>query len=145
VDVPTKIRLLNYVRKVFPELAIERQAGVIEHAFDAELAAAKGAKERHLVEAQRDHEASEYWDELAELQSHKLVRSANKLHILIDSLEWKRGNYGNHYLDSKTQAQLYRAIREEKRKSWEFRMKVIGALTGLVGTIIGLVAILKRK
>jgi hypothetical protein len=145
VDVRTKLRLLNRVRKVFPEWAIERQAIVLEHAFDADLATAKNSEARQELEAQRDAESSEYWEQLAELQSHKLIRHANKRHIPLDGLIWHLGNYGNRYLDAKVRIRLYNAIREEKRKTWEFRMKLIGALTGLVGTIIGLVAILKRK
>jgi len=145
VDVQTKLWLLNRVRKLFPEWAIERQAIVIEHAFDADLAATKDAEARQALEAQQDAESKEYWDELAELQSHKLIRRANKLHIPLDGLIWHKGIYNNRYLDPKVRIRLHNAIREEKRKTWEFRMKVIGALTGLIGTIIGLVAILKRK
>ena len=44
---------------------------------------------------------------------------------------------------------MNRIVVEEARKTWEFRLKIIGgivgALTGLAGTLIGLVAIWRKK
>jgi len=148
MDVPAKIRLLHHVRRVFPEWATERQALVIEHAFDPELSEAARAKNwdaEQAIAQRRDFEASEYWHRLAELRSHKLVRRARKLHLPVDGVKWVTGNYANRYLDSASEEQLFRAIREEERKNWEFRIKVIGALTGLIGTLIGLVSVWKHK
>ncbi len=49
-DAPAKIRLLDQVRRVFPLWAIERQALVIERAFDSDLAKAKDDSEaRHSI------------------------------------------------------------------------------------------------
>jgi len=140
-----KVRLLSKVRRVFPLWAIERQALVIEHAFDSDLAKAKEDSElRQSIIAQRNFEAGEYWHELAEFRSRKLANRAQKLYIPLDGLQWTDDGYGHRYLDAASQSQIYRAIREEGRKNWEFRIKVIGALTGLIGTIIGLVAVWKK-
>lgn len=147
MDIPAKIRLLNRVRRVFPKWAIERQALVIEHAFDSELSQASKAKDSEAQQSilqQRYFEASEYWNQLEELRSRKLVSRAQKLHISLEGLKWDTDQYANHYLDSTSQVQLHRAIREESRKVWEFRIKVIGALTGLIGTLIGLVAVWRK-
>jgi len=145
MDVPSKIRLLNRVRKVFPMWAVKQQALVIERAFDADLEKAKGdAEARQSIIVQRDFETGEYWDQLAALRSRKLTEYAEKLYITVDDLKWERDQYANYYLDKPSQSKLYRSIVEERRKIWDFRIKVIGALTGLIGTIIGLVAIWKK-
>ncbi len=96
----------------------------------------------------RAFEADEYRNALAELRSRQLVRRAQKHYVRLDGLVWDSDQYGNQYLSNATESQLYQAVKEERRKAWEFRLKIIGilttALTGLVGTIIGLVAILKK-
>ena len=51
MDVPKKIRLLKRVRKVLPAWAIERQAIVIEKAFDDDLAKAAKAKDWEAQQA----------------------------------------------------------------------------------------------
>jgi hypothetical protein len=120
MDVKKKIRLLNKVRRIFPEWALVRQARVIERAFDDDLLNAKDdPKAFFMAEAMRDNEASEYWMALQERRSLKLSRRARKLHIAQGNLKWERDAYGNRYLED-------------------------GALTGLIGTIIGLVAIWKK-
>jgi hypothetical protein len=144
MDVPTKMRLLIRLGKIAPEWSLKWQASVIEHAFDSELAAAKGAEARESVVMQRDLEAGEYWNALAALRSRRLVDRAQKLYVPLDGLKWDTDQYANRFLDNPSEAKLYRAIREEKRRAWDFRIKVIGALTGLIGTVIGLVAIWKR-
>ncbi len=125
--------------------AVKQQALVIEHAFDSDLAKAEeDAEARQIVLAQRDFEAGKYWNELEALRSRKLVGYAEKLYISVDDLKWERDQYANFYLHRASQSKLYGAIVEERRRIWDFRIKVIGALTGLIGTIIGLVAIWKK-
>ena|SRR5437867_1707038 len=149
MEVPTKIRLLNCFRRIFPEWTMRRQALVIEHAFDSDLAKEKNYAARVDLTHQRDHEASEYWGALAEFRSRQLVNEAQKVYIPLDGMEWETDQYANRYLDSQSQSKLSKLVVEETRKTWEFRLKVIGgvigALTGLVGTIIGLVAVWKKK
>ena len=144
----TKIRLLNYAKKVFPTWAIERQARVIEHAWDSELKQAKNQGEREDIYAHRRFEAEEYWGELAQFRSRKLTRLAQKLYIHLDNLEWETGNYGHRVLSDESERRLYHAVREERQKVWEFRLKVITAigslLLGLIGALIGLVSVAKR-
>jgi hypothetical protein len=148
MGIPTKLRLLHAARKICPEWAIERQAIFIEHAFDSDLAATKNGEARQEIIAQRDFEAGEYWEELAEFRTRKLVSRAQRLHIPLDDLKWRDGNHGNRYLDNASEYKLYSAIREDRRTTWELRIKIITvvvtALTGLAGAAIGLVAIWKK-
>ena len=82
MDVPTKIRLLNTLRKAFPKWATRRQALVIERAFDADLANAKDWEARQSILQRRDFEAAEYWDQLAQLRSQELVTKAITCHAI---------------------------------------------------------------
>lgn len=143
MDVPKKIRLLNRVGKVFPAWAIKRQALIIERAFDDDLAKAKDEEARHYVLQQMDFEAREYWNKLSEIRSRKLVNQAQK-YIAVDDVVWHSDEYANRYLDNATQVKLRRLILEERHKDWEFRLKVVAALTGLFGTLIGLLAFLEK-
>jgi hypothetical protein len=146
--VPQKIRVLDRLRRIFPQWTLQRQARVIEHAFDPEIAKAKAKKDWEALQnigGQCVHESAEYWDALAELRSNRLAKKASKRGILTEGLEWETGNYANRYLTRASETKLRRAVIEERRKDWEFRLKIIGALTGLVGTLIGLVALLTRR
>ena len=149
LSVPTKIRLLDRVRRIFPEWAIQRQAGVIERAFDSDLEKAKTNRvQRESIIDQCHFEVSEYVDALSSLRSVRLIKKAQSLYIPLDDLEWVSGNYGHHYLDGKSESRLSKIVVEESRKALEFRLKIasgiIGLLTGLVGATIGLVAVLKK-
>ncbi len=95
MDTEAKIRLLGRIEKIFPAWAIERQARVIERAFDFELSRVQDAEAREGIEHRRYLEASEFWDALAELRGTRLMSRARKLHIPSENLEWETGSYGN--------------------------------------------------
>jgi hypothetical protein len=54
----------------------------------------------------------------------------------------------NFYLTAKGQAAARRLIREDKRKNTEWSIRVVGSITalvtGLLGALIGVIALLKR-
>jgi hypothetical protein len=144
-----KIRLLSQLKKIAPAWAMRRQALVVEHAFDSDMEKAKNFEARQVVASGRYHEASEYWGALAEFRTQQLLERARKLYIVPDGVEWITDGYANRYLDDASLSKLNKLVLEETRETWEFRLKVIGgvigALTGLVGTVIGLVAVWKKK
>lgn len=49
-----------------------------------------------------------------------------------------------YWLTQRGQSSLRASIREQQRKNWQFWIAVITALTGLGGTIIGIISALKR-
>jgi hypothetical protein len=49
-----------------------------------------------------------------------------------------------HYLNNIGQSGLKALILEHRKKNWEFWVRVITALTGLGGTLIGIISALKR-
>jgi hypothetical protein len=149
VEAGTEIRLWGYLSRIAPQTVMKRQARAIERAFDADLAKEKDWQERSNLMNQREYEASEYWNALADFRSHRLVLRAQKYYLDTGELKWRTDQYANRFLDDAAQAKLNRVIIEERRKKWEFRIKavggVLGTLTGLVGAVIGLVAVWKKK
>jgi hypothetical protein len=148
LSIARKIRILGLLEKVAPAWAIRRQALVIEHAFDSDLAKAKDLDSRQEIASQRQWEASEYWGALAEYRTNRLLSRARKLYLVPDELKWVTDGYANCYLDNDSLSKLNKIVVEEGRRAWDFRLKVMGvivsALTGLVGTLIGLIAIWKK-
>jgi len=144
MDVPKKLKLLGYLKKVFPIWALGLQAGVVERAFNPELAKTKTLEGRRKVMSRRDWETSEFDAEIEELWSLRLLKKARKLYIPLEGLKWQETPWGNRVLSYETQSALYRAIQNERRGRWEFWLKVLTSLTGLAGALIGLVAILKK-
>ncbi len=128
---------------------MRQQALVVEHAFDSDMANAKDSEARQVIGSDRYHEASEYWGALAEHRTNQLLERARQMYIVPEGIEWITDGYANRYLDDASLSKLNKLVVEETRKTWEFRLKVIGGvigvLTGLVGAIIGLVAIWKKK
>jgi hypothetical protein len=49
-----------------------------------------------------------------------------------------------YWLTRKGQGKLRAAIREQQRKNWQFWIYLLTALTGLGGTVIGIISALKR-
>jgi hypothetical protein len=49
-----------------------------------------------------------------------------------------------YWLTSKGQAKLKASIREQQKKNWEFWIRLITALTGLGGALIGIISALKK-
>ncbi len=140
MDVPSKIRLLGHIKKVFTEWAIRKQAGVIYASFDRDLKKAKDWERRKDIEAERGFATIEYWDALSELRSRKLMGLAHRIHVETAGVTWVTGRYGNRFLDEASETKLYRAIQDKRHAFSKFRIKVIHVIAGaLTGAIIGLV------
>jgi hypothetical protein len=61
-----------------------------------------------------------------------------------DDGEYAGPQNATYWLTRKGQSKLRASIREQQRKNWQFWITVITALTGLGGTIIGIISALKR-
>ena len=142
-----KLRLLGYAERIFPICALKGQARVIYRAFDTDLAKAKASKntdEFDSLEQQRHWETSEYEDRILAIQSRRLVADAERLYVYISDLQWERGNYGDRYLDRVSISELYHAVKKQKDEIREYRLKLAGAITGIIGALIGLIAVWKK-
>jgi hypothetical protein len=142
-----RFRLLGYMERLFPIWALKRQVHSVYRAFDADLAKAKASKnsgESESLEEQRHWEATEYEDKILSLKSRRLMAAAETLYLYIPDLLWEQGNYGDRYLDRASLSKPYHAVKEQRDKNREYRLKLAGAVTGIIGAMIGLVAVWKR-
>ena len=147
MDIPKKLRLIGYFERVFPVWSLKWKSRVIHCAFDAELAKAKLDGKRDDfggLEQQRHWETSEYEDKILAIRSRKLMADANRLYVYIPDLQWETGNHGDHYLKRVSASKLYLAVRKQKDKIREYRLKLAGACTGIIGALIGLIAVWKK-
>jgi hypothetical protein len=148
MDIRKKLRLLGFFQPVFPLWVLKRQAEVVHHAFAADLAEAKAKKDTEGYEhlrGQQQFETTEYLDELRAIQSGRLLMEAQNLYIYVPDLKWEHGPYGHMYLDRESESKLYHAVKEQKYKMREYRLKLASAITGIIGALIGLVAVWKKK
>jgi len=85
--------------------------------------------------------------QLKELRSEDLIRKAEKYDIPIpvyfDMSYWQEES-GYRFLSDNARYDLRKKIQHEFRDKFEISFKVIAALTGIVGALIGLFSILKK-
>ena len=93
---------------------------------------------------------SAFKPQLDYLRTQKLIHKARKLGISVPKLpSWFTDQYNVYsehtykVLTEFGEAKVRNLIRKQRREDMEWWLKVIGALTGLIGVLIGLVAILK--
>jgi hypothetical protein len=145
MDIQKKMRLLGYLEKIFPVWSLKWKISTICRAYDTDLKkAGRGTEQFRDLEQQLNWETSEYKDKISALQSRKLTNEADSLYVYIPDLKWEQGNYGDRYLDTASMSKLYLSIREQKDKRREYYLKWAVAITGIIGSLIGLIAILKK-
>jgi hypothetical protein len=144
MDLPKKILILNCMKKVCPEWALILQAKAVERAFDADISKAKSEKERDNLTSRCQYDVEPFYGALDALRSRRLFRKAQKLHIATEDLKWQEDEWGHSSISNASQSKLARSIKEDERATWEFRFKIIASLIGLIGALIGLIAILKK-
>lgn len=87
------------------------------------------------------------------LKSRYLISKANKLSLPVPTAYakenedyWERSQYdGKYYLSEKGYHSLQAAIRKEQKERLEVIIPIITAITGLIGVVIGLVAVFKSN
>jgi|ERR1035437_33390 hypothetical protein len=127
---------------------LRRQASVIYHAFDVDLAKAQASGNRNKYDElaqQQQFEASEYQDKLRCVRTRRLLMEAETLYIHIPDLRWESGQFSqDRFLDDASESKLYYAVKEQKEKRREYYLKLATAITGMIGALIGLIAIVKK-
>ena len=111
----------------------------------------RGAKEEEIEIITHEHWTldNQYQEDIGSLVTQRLLRKARKLMLPIpehgDENLWERCQYSNRSnLTEKGIAELRATIRREEKENREIYFPWIAALTGLVGAITGLVAIILK-
>lgn len=100
--------------------------------------------------AHNDHaselvEAAFISEQIAFSQSQRLRSQAYSLEIMMpDGEQWYEGHFMPRHLNFEGRAKLRAEIRTERKDRHELLFRWITAITGVLGTLIGLVAILKH-
>ena len=133
-------------------VADNKTAKAFEKIRIAANAEKKGWKELEEIAAEERFERSIHQDQISKLQTRKLCGDANRIGVPISHEDnwWEESHViGGRYLSAKGFSELRSAVRKERNERWaymELRMKVLiglaTALTGVVGVLIGLAAIL---
>ncbi len=111
----------------------------------------KGLSGSKLQEVDSE-EGSEIWpvlEEIDRLKSRRLCQIADRLMVPLpdiqDKEQWKEQSYGQgRVLTSKGLWELRKLVREEKRERREGFVVWLAALTGIIGAMTGLAAVLSR-
>jgi hypothetical protein len=133
-----------------------------------QLTAVKSSADREELEAYHNFYMRHWGDLLTSIEDKELIKKATRMDLSLDDIpmseegraderpgHWDTLDTGTRVLHDDTRRALQKAIRErapayrkEKREMQEFYLKVFlgvtTAVTGLGGTIIGIIAFLKK-
>ena len=73
-----------------------------------------------------------------------LIAKARRLYVPLDDLIWETGHFGQRFLTPASEAKLFNALKVARRDNWELWVKIILALSGLVGALTGMLAVWKK-
>jgi hypothetical protein len=131
------------------------------------LKAVKSSADRQELEAFHNFDMRDLDDWLTSIEDKELIKKATRMDLSLDDIptpdcapdevpgHWDSGESGTRLLYSDTRRALQKAIRErapayrkERREIQEFYLKVVlgvaTATTGVGGTLIGIIAFLKK-
>ena len=140
----TKLRPFRFLQRFFPVWALRRQSHIVSRAFEIELRGAKNSDDRERIEYERYFELSEFEEAIQTIHSRRLIAAARELFVYIPEMRWEDGQYGGRFLDQESISRLHHAVKTQKDSIRDYRLKWITAITGVIGALIGLLAILKN-
>jgi hypothetical protein len=147
VTVQDKIRILERWKKLFPIATLTRQSSLVYRSFEIEIADARAkgnSVKADSLDQDRHFELQEYEEGISAIRTRRLLAKSRRLYLYLPDLKWERGAFGHSFLEAESLSKLYHSVREESSKRAELRLKLIGALTGIIGALIGLAAVLKK-
>jgi hypothetical protein len=72
------------------------------------------------------------------------LRQAERLYIHIPDLEWEKGTFVERYLSEASKSKLFYAVKEQKDKNREYRLRLAAVIIGMIGALTGLIAVWKK-
>jgi hypothetical protein len=142
----------NLLGRPFPVWYCNHWIAWLHREFERDRELAKTQEEKESLWEQERFEASEYHGRREMILTRHLLAKARTFHLSLEDLpgpsgqdsHWETGDLGHRYLSNRSYAALHRAIWQAQKEYWELWLKIIGAVTGLVGASIGLLALLKK-
>lgn len=142
----------NLLERPFPVWYCNHWLAWLHREFERDRKRSKTQEEKRGLWEQEEFEASEYHGRREMILTRRLLAKARKFHLSLEDLpipsnqdsHWKMGDFGHRYLSDRSYAALHRAIWQARKEYWDLWLKIIGAITGLVGASIGLLAFLKK-
>lgn len=135
--------------KFFPNKMYSREVKKLEEFYNPKISKAKGLDRSNLI-AERDFEISIVYYEWQYEKNEQIIQNAIKYDLDIPTKptkyeaneSWRFSSIG-YLLTDKARKQLKKEIRAEKeyrRNSWAF---YVGSLTGVLGLVVSIIALLK--
>jgi len=144
VKLKTKLHFLNLLQRYFPIWALKRQSSMVSRVFEADLRTVKTSEERQRLEYERYFELSEYDEAIQAIHSKRLTAEARELFVYFPDLHWETGQWGSRYLSEESLSRLHHAVKAQKDSIRDYRIRFVAALTGVIGALIGLLAVWKK-
>ena len=127
---------------------LEAEIAAVYRAYAPSLKTKKGL-DLEMEEGAMHAEAEWAETALAELETWQIEKEAKQFLITIDPSWYEKDRAGHSVLDKDARARVMRMVRDARRENIKWWVGVIvpilGTLTGLIGTIIGCLAFLKKR
>jgi hypothetical protein len=145
--------MLSYIRFRWQLFRLDRQERRLEKDDGKAIEAAKkrnaSKEEIHELELVSSHTGLHFQDEIQKLHSQHLIREASRLIIphpeLKESVMWDKDEAGYIYLSQRGINKLRADIRAERKARVELLLMWVPGVVGVLGALIGLVAVLTAR
>ena len=144
MKIQTKLRPFQFLQRFFPVWALRRQSKIVSRAFETDLETARNSEEREQVEYQKYFELSEYDEAIQTIHSKRLMSEARELFIFVPDLKWEEGRWGGRFLNEESLSRLHQVVKAQKDSIRDYRIKFATVLTGIIGALIGLIAVWRK-
>jgi hypothetical protein len=109
----------------------------------------KSGNELQSIESREQFEATEYTEEISNQITNHLIQKARKRFIpLPENNEdyWKQNPQDRYhdFLTEKGISELRSRLRKEQKESFELTLMILTSTTGVLGALIGLIALIKK-
>jgi hypothetical protein len=141
-------QLYKVLDRLCPKWALRRRLALLNREHHKQLNRAKSDFQRAAAESHYEQALDMVIDSSDELFSELLINEALIRFLPFDYVKYEDRPMGTRALTRATLIRLFDAVESDRRKVWEFRVKLIGTiltgLVGLAGALAGLFAILLR-
>lgn len=127
---------------------LNRKVDKEEKSYSESMSKAKG-EEKQRLHAEAGSYIVPLLEEISCLKSKRLCQIANRLIVPIPKVQekpfWEYSHYTNgYYLSTEGINEVRKRIRQERLERCELVLKWIPAFVGIIGALIGLIAVMKK-